>query len=146
MTRSVLSSRTAAFGAAVGGLLIAAGAVLPWITLYGGLHPLRGILGLYGQLLFAVGIGCATAALFLARSPRRLGSLLLSAAGGVFAFASWLAFGRIPGTLERMQENPFLIAGQGNGPHVALLGALLVLAAGIIAVLPPVARLGSHDG
>ncbi|HEU4828564.1 MAG TPA: hypothetical protein VFT04_05165 [Gemmatimonadales bacterium] len=145
MTGRVFVSRAAAVGAAAGGLLIATGAVLPWMTLYGGLHPLRGILGPYGQLLFAAGIGCATGALFLARFPRRLGSMLLGAAAGVFAFASWLAFGSIPGTLERMQENPFLVASQGNGPHVALVGALMVLCAGAIAVLPA-GRGSRYDG
>lgn len=139
MIGKVLVSRAAALGAAAGGLLIAAGAVLPWITLYGGLHPLRGILGLYGQLLFAAGLGCAIGALFLGRSPRRLGSIVLGLAAGVFAFAAWLAFARIPVMLEGMRENPFLVAGQGRGPHVALLGALLVLVAGSLALRRPVA-------
>lgn len=145
MTGRVFVSRAAAGGAAAGGLLIAAGAVLPWMTLYGGLHPLRGILGPYGQVLFAAGIGCVAGAFFLARFPRRLGSVLLGAAAGVFAFASWLAYGRIPGAIERMQENPFLVAGQGNGPHVALAGALMVLCAGVIAVLPS-GRGSRYDG
>lgn len=137
MSRTSLAPRAAALGAAAGGILIAMGAVLPWITLYGGLHPLRGILGIYGQVLFAGGLGCMVGALFLARSPRRGGPIVLAVAAAMLAFAAWLAFNRIPGTLAQIRENPFLVAAQGTGPYVAMLGTLLALVAGTLAVRVP---------
>src|SRR5207249_12178032 len=47
--------------ALVGGALVAAGAFLPWLSLFAGLHPLRGVIGLNGRLLAAGGGVCLVA-------------------------------------------------------------------------------------
>lgn len=126
--------RAAAAGAAAAGLLVALGAALPWITLYGGLHPLRGIVGPYGQALFAAGIGSALgAALLMLRSPRAAGRLLLALAGVILAFASWLGFSRLPATVAALQENPLLVAGTGPGIYLVIAGAGAMLAAAAVA-------------
>ncbi len=49
--------RLVAVAAVVGGALIATGAFLPWLSLFAGLHPLRGVIGLNGRLLAAGGGG-----------------------------------------------------------------------------------------
>jgi len=43
--------------AVLGGAVICLGAWLPWMTYFAGLYPLRGVIGLYGRLLIAAGIG-----------------------------------------------------------------------------------------
>src|SRR5216110_896890 len=47
--------RRFALAAVAGGGLMAIGAFLPWLTLYAGLHPLRGVIGLNGRVLAAGG-------------------------------------------------------------------------------------------
>src|SRR5437870_11844482 len=47
--------RRFALAAVAGGALLAIGAFLPWLTLYAGLHPLRGVIGLNGRVLAAGG-------------------------------------------------------------------------------------------
>src|SRR5207249_75574 len=54
--------RLVAAAALVGGALVAAGAFLPWLSLFAGLHPLRGVIGLNGRLLAAGGGVCLVAA------------------------------------------------------------------------------------
>src|SRR5436309_15865396 len=53
--------RRFALAAVVGGVLMAIGAFLPWLTLYAGLHPLRGVIGLNGRILVAGGALCLVA-------------------------------------------------------------------------------------
>ena len=130
MSRPAGTPLAAAVGAAAGGALLALGAWLPWLTLYGGLHPLRGTMGAYGQAMFALGIGAVAGAVLLLRRPRRGGLLLLFAATGAAAFLGWLLERGLPAQLALMRENPFLVAGAGPGPRVALAGALLLMAAG----------------
>jgi len=53
--------RRVASAAVAGGVLMAIGAFLPWLTLYAGLHPLRGVIGLNGRVLAAGGAVCLVA-------------------------------------------------------------------------------------
>src|SRR5881628_528032 len=53
--------RRFALAAVAGGGLMAIGAFLPWLTLYAGLHPLRGVIGLNGRVLAAGGAVCLVA-------------------------------------------------------------------------------------
>src|SRR2546425_1835672 len=53
--------RYVASAAVAGGALLAIGAFLPWLTLYAGLHPLRGVIGLNGRVLAAGGAVCLVA-------------------------------------------------------------------------------------
>jgi hypothetical protein len=117
-------------GAATGGALLALGAWLPWLTLYGGLHPLRGTMGAYGQVMFAGGVAAAAGAALVFRRPHQGGIPLLLGAAGAVAFLGWLLVSGLPAQLEVLRENPFLVAATGPGPRVALAGALLLMAAG----------------
>lgn len=118
--------------AACGGVLIVAGAWLPWFSLYAGLHPLRGITALNGRLLLAGGVVAALMGLaLLVRDDRRLRWLLAGLGIGLSVFAAWILFG-VPATYRTMQENPMLVARIGPGLFVALLGALIVVAAPLI--------------
>src|SRR5881392_1398495 len=55
--------RRFALAAVAGGALLAIGAFLPWLTLYAGLHPQRGVIGLNGRVLAAGGAVCLVAGL-----------------------------------------------------------------------------------
>src|SRR5437763_12291951 len=53
--------RRFALAAVAGGAMMATGAFLPWLTLFAGLHPLRGVIGLNGRVLAAGGAVCLVA-------------------------------------------------------------------------------------
>jgi hypothetical protein len=111
-----------------GGTLVIVGSWLPWFTLYAGLHPLRGITGLNGQLLAAGGLLAAVVSVMLLTKPRRslhwlLGSLSLC----LTLFTAWILAG-VPATYRAMQENPLLVAQLGPGLWVVLGGTLLIAA------------------
>src|SRR5438034_7080912 len=83
--------RRFALAAVAGGGLMAIGAFLPWLTLYAGLHPLRGVIGLNGRVLAAGGAVCLVAGLrgWLRPTPgvRWVVALLSGALAG---FGVWL--------------------------------------------------------
>lgn len=131
MTARVASPRAAACLAAAGGILVAAGAAMPWVTLYGGLHPLRGTIGPHGKVLLAVGVLAVAHAAFIHRRPGSAERLLLPIALVVITFASWLAFARLPSMMSSLRENPFIVAQPGQGPVVILVGGVLLLVGGV---------------
>ena len=112
----------------LGGAMVMAGTVLPWFTLFAGLQPYRGILGLYGKVLLGGGLVAALAGAVLLVS----GGLVLRRAVGVLglgmaAFAGWLMVGLFD-TYRTLQANPMLVAQLGPGLFVAALGAAVVAA------------------
>lgn len=120
--------------AACGGLVIAAGAFLPWLSLYAGLHPMRGVVGLYGRLVAAAGVVCLVAGVrHLLRPSSRLRRAVTVLSWGVAAFAAWLT-GQLFITYHQLQANPMLIPRLGPGLFVVLVGSLVV---GITASVAP---------
>jgi hypothetical protein len=106
---------------------VAAGAGMPWVTLYGGLHPLRGTIGPHGKLLLMVGLLAVACAVFMHRRPRSAGRMLLPIALSVITFTFWLVFARLPSMMSSLRENPFIVAQPGQGPLVILVGGVLLL-------------------
>ena len=122
--------------AAAGAAAVVLGSLLPWMTLYAGLHPVRGTAGLYGQLLLAGGVVLLVALVAdrgRGRFPLRL--LLPALAAALTAGTAWLLLVRMPGMMARMAEHPLYVAAQGPGLAVALAGSALALAATTAAVL-----------
>lgn len=116
----------AGMAGAIGGSLIIVGTVLPWFSLYAGLHPLRGIMGLNGRLLLAGGAVAAMMGILLLFRDLRPVRLMLGGLGvGLALFAGWILLG-VPATYRTLQENPMLVAQIGPGLFVALLGTLIV--------------------
>lgn len=112
--------------ALAGGVLAAAGALLPWFTFFANLQSMRGISGLYGWLVLAAGVASAgLAGWFVWRgAPRALrasGAIGL----GLLAFTLWL-LPRQFATRDRLLTNPMLVPEMGPGIFVAIGGALLV--------------------
>src|SRR5262245_11726769 len=74
--------------AVVGGALVGFGAFLPWLSLYAGLVPLRGVIGLYGRLFAAGGVVCLIAGVWSwFRPARRVERAIMVIGGGLAGFA-----------------------------------------------------------
>src|SRR5919198_5708132 len=83
--------RFVASGAVASGVLIAIGAFLPWLSLFAGLHPLRGVIGLNGRVLAAGGAICLVAGVRCWRRPAPGLEWAVAALGWALAgFAIWL--------------------------------------------------------
>jgi hypothetical protein len=114
--------------AVVGGALIVAGTVLPWISLFAGLQRYPGISGQYGRLLFAGGVVLvAGGAIIFARPHTRLRIALGALGVGLAIFASWILVG-LRATMREVGRNPFVIPRAGPGLFVCVAGGLVVAA------------------
>jgi hypothetical protein len=127
---SAMSSRDqrAALVALSGGVLVAVGAQLPWISLFAGLHKYPGIHGLYGRLAFAGGVVAALGGLtMLARAERFIRPLVACIGVALALFAAWILIG-LRATTQQLHEHPMIVARPGPGLFVVLTGALMVAA------------------
>jgi hypothetical protein len=114
--------------AAGGGLIVAAGTMLPWISLFAGLHPYPGIAGLYGRVMFAGGaLAIAGGVAILVRPDPRLRLAIGGLGVGLTLFAGWVLWG-LRSTTHGLERHPFLLARPGPGLFVVVAGALLVAA------------------
>jgi hypothetical protein len=111
----------------VGGSLIIAGAVLPWLSLYAGLDTIRGVDGTNGRVLIGAGALSVIASVIYALRPTKQLHHGIAAFGfAVSAFAAWV-LSQLLGSYQQLQSDPFALASLGTGTFVALGGALLVL-------------------
>lgn len=115
-------------GLIVGGVLAIAGAVLPWLTMFAGLQHYSGMIGLYGRIIFALGIvACITGAI----APRAWRPVLLpaSAAAGIclLVLGAWLYEGVLE--IARRPDSIMLVAQSGPGLFVILAGGALLVSA-----------------
>lgn len=116
------------FVAAGGGLIVAAGTMLPWMSLFAGLHPYPGIAGLYGRVMFAGGVLAVAGGLaMLVRPDPRLRFGIGGLGVALTFFAAWVLWG-LRSTTHGLEGHPFLLARPGPGLFVVLAGALLVAA------------------
>src|SRR5438094_7264970 len=107
--------RRFALAAVAGGGLMAIGAFLPWLTLYAGLHPLRGVIGLNGRFLVAGGAVCLVAGVrgWLRPTPGvRWGVALLG--GALAGFGVWVGAESLI-TYSHLGGNPLLVPPLGTG-------------------------------
>lgn len=120
--------RRAALVALVGGAVVAAGALLPWMSLFAGLYRYSGIHGLYGRLAFAGGLlAVAGGVMMLVRAERFIRPLVGGVGVALTAFASWILFG-LRATTHQLEEHPMVVARPEAGLFVVLAGALMVAA------------------
>lgn len=105
-----------------------AGALLPWMTLLAGLHPLRGIIGLNGKVVFAVGAAAFLAGLLLVVRPVR--SPVLMTAIGLAGVSMTVAAAWLMSVMQAMQadlaRNPMTLAQPGPGLLVVGMGAVIL--------------------
>lgn len=113
-----------------GGMMIAAGALLPWLRLYGGLHSYAGITGLYGRVLLVVGVLAVILAMMPVPRARRVLSASLI---GLGLTAAIVAATRLSATFALVSSGDavMLVPSVGPGLVVALFGSFLVAAGGL---------------
>jgi hypothetical protein len=104
------------------------GALLPWLSFYGGLDTFRGVDGTNGRVL--LGGGALAIALGLAYWLRAITMLRWTIAAVGFAasgFAAWVV-AQLLGTYQQLQGDGFVVPSLGVGAFVALAGSALLLA------------------
>lgn len=128
MSRYPARDWRAAFPAVAGGVIVAVGAVLPWMSLFAGLEPLRGIAGLYGRLAFAGGaLSIIGGVAMLSHPVRRLRLAIGGLGAALTLFAVWVLLG-LRATTQHLDQHPFLLPRPEPGLFVVIAGALVVAA------------------
>ena len=104
---------------------MAIGAFLPWLTLYAGLHPLRGVIGLNGRVLATGGAVCLVAGVRGWLRPAPSVWWVVGVLGGALAgFGVWL-MAQLLITYHQLRANPMLVPRLGPGLFLAVGGALV---------------------
>jgi hypothetical protein len=117
-----------AIPAVAGGVIVAVGAVLPWLSLFAGLHSYRGIAGLYGRLAFAGGaLSVIGGVVMLTRPDPRLRHAIGGLGVALTLLAAWVLLG-LRATTQHLDRHPFLLPRPEPGPFVVIAGALVVAA------------------
>jgi hypothetical protein len=112
--------------AIIGGSALVVGALLPWMSLFAGLHRYPGVTGPYGRLLLLGGVFAIVAGVAMLARPRHRLRLAVGALGVVLtAFAWWVLVG-LRATTRSLEHHPLLLARAGPGLFIALAGALIV--------------------
>lgn len=129
--------RFLALGGFGGGVLIAAGSLSPWFSLFAGLQPYAGTVGPYGRVLLAIGvIVCVASAVLLWRphllSRRRLAAIVGGTGAASLAFAIWIAYG-LQQKMRELEASPMLVAEHGRGLPMIIAGALVLTVAALVA-------------
>jgi hypothetical protein len=119
--------RLSAIAALGGGLMIVVGSFLPWMTLFAGLHPYAGVLGLNGKLLAAGGaLSMLLGIWLLLRGGQNLNRVLGALGVTLLASTVWLLLRQHQAYQELLSGHPMMVPGIGSGLYVAASGALLV--------------------
>lgn len=117
-----------ALPAVAGGVIVAVGAVLPWMTLFAGLHSYSGITGLYGRFVLAGGAVSAIGGIALLIRPDPRLRVAIGVWGAALAlFATWVLLG-LRTTTRQLDRHVLLLPRPGSGLFVVLAGALVVTA------------------
>lgn len=114
--------------AVAGGVIVAVGAVLPWMSLFAGLHPYSGITGLYGRLTFAGGVLSVIGGVaLLARPDPRLRRVIGGLGLALALFAAWVLLG-LHQITRQVSQHPFLLPRTEPGLFFVIAGALVMAA------------------
>jgi len=117
-----------AIPAVTGGVIVAVGAVLPWMSLFAGLHTYPGIAGLYGRLAFAGGaLSAVGGVVILPRPDPRLRLAIGTLGVALTLFSAWVLLG-LRATTRHLDQHPFLLPRPEPGLFVVLVGAVVVAA------------------
>ena len=127
MSDDLARDRRAAAFAVAGGVIIAVGAVLPWMSLFAGVHSYRGIAGLYGRLAFAGGVLAIIGGVVMLTRPHPRLRLALGGLGvALTLFAGWVLLG-LRATTQHLDRHPFLLPRPEPGLFVVIAGALVMV-------------------
>ena len=107
-------------------MTVVVGTLLPWMTLFGGLHSYRGIIGLYGRLIATGGVLAIALGIFLGAKDNQLVSLAAAILGiTIFGFSTIL-IRNMMSIVGNHRGDPMMIAAPGWGLYVCLIGAALM--------------------
>lgn len=118
--------------AIAGGSALIAGAWLPWLSLFAGLYPMRGVIGLNGQLIFAAGVAIAVLGTLLLVRDVRGASLMLGGAGVLLLGLVASIFAGIRHLTNGTGDQAMLVPRAGVGFWVVVLGAVVTAAAPLL--------------
>jgi hypothetical protein len=114
--------------AVAGSILVAAGALMPWLSLYAGLKVYTGTAGLYGRLLLAGGIaGALCGVAYTLRPDVRLRWAIGLLGGLLFGFCCWIVV-QLFAVYREVGGNPFVVGRLGVGLFVSAFGGAVILA------------------
>lgn len=114
-----------ALAGVMGGGLMMIGAILPWFSLFAGLHPYPGTTGSNGWILLGAGLLTATGGVALfTRAGTRISWTVGAIGSASLLFSVWLSVG-LAQTYDDLLANPMMVPQLGPGLFVAALGALL---------------------
>jgi hypothetical protein len=112
--------------AALGGVLVFSGALLPWLSLYGGLERLTGFAGRNGKLLAAGGALCVITGLWFSVRGGRALRFVIGGLGFLLAAFSADLLAQLLAAYRSL-EGGLTFASLGPGLFVSGAGAVLVL-------------------
>jgi hypothetical protein len=110
----------------LGGMTVVVGTLLPWMTLFGGLHTYRGIIGLYGRLIAAAGVLAIALGFVLTAKENPLVRAAAAILGvAIFSFSTVL-IRNMMSIVGKHRGDAMMIAAPGHGLYVCLVGAALM--------------------
>ena len=102
------------------------GTLLPWFSLFAGLQPYPGIIGLNGRILLGAGIVSILAGLlFYIKGSKILHWFIIFSGIVLLLFTSWLLFG-LWETYQKLLAEPLMVPKLGPGLFVATIGAVIM--------------------
>lgn len=133
MKRLHRAASLAAVVVIIGGLLASAGALLPWMSLFGGLYPLRGVVGPNGWIVLTGGLLAATLGVMLLKQESGAAWRGAFGVGAALAlFGAWIAVQLVKLTAKLQQgQHAMMVPERGAGIYVVLTGAVLIVAAAL---------------
>jgi hypothetical protein len=115
----------------LGGMTIIAGTLMPWMTLFAGLHTYRGIIGLYGRLIAGGGVVTVALGVLLGARDNRLLRWSAGLVGGAILLFSVLLLRTLIVVVGNLRGDPMMVASPGLGLYVCVVGAALVCGSSI---------------
>jgi hypothetical protein len=116
----------AGMAAALGGALVVFGALLPWLSLYGGLERLTGFAGWNGKLLATGGVACVVAGSWFSVRGGRALQFVIGGLGFLLATFSAELLAQLLATYRSL-EGGLTFARLGPGLFVSAVGTMLIL-------------------
>jgi len=117
----------------VGGVTIIVGTLLPWMTLFAGLHELPGVSGLYGRLIAGAGTLAIGLGVYLLSRDSRLVKFVSAGVGITILIFATILLRNVMAIAGNHRADPMMLARSGSGLYVCLAGAALLCVAVLIA-------------